>query len=280
MSGTAFEGLEGAVPAADGESYTGGALTCDPGLVEGCVAKFMALVEGGTYLIPDEEGRGFFREIAGTCTERLRPHVDEGFGHQAFLDALVAKLEREATPFHVARLDTLISPVLQALYSLGRNGFDIDLTSLPGLPYRMLTFLEGTKDNPLRIAYRGGRVRHFGEMLSHCSVAASAVVEDYAAKGARHCEMTFGEGDFGVGFEAESCTFHVRSASSVPERAYSCTYYLADGIPDDPVATWWPGRLDYFGFFRRDNTLFVPDGDGGWKETLVTLGQHGEVTLR
>lgn len=274
-------GLEAGI-SPDRESYASGSQPCDPALVEGCISDPMDLLEKGWYLSPtdDDEGLEFFRKIVGTCTARLRPHVDKGFGHQAFLDTLVAKLEREATPFHVARLDTLFSPVLQALYSLGRNGFDIDLTSLPGRPFRMLTFLEGKPENPLRLCYRGGPVFNFGERLSYCSVEAAVVVDNRAGKMARNCDMSFFWSVRSAGLDAYSSTFHVRSVSSVPERADNCAYYLAEGIPDDDMATWWPGRLDYFSFFKRGNSLYVPDGEERWKMAHVTLGQHGEVTVR
>ncbi len=252
----------------DSESYASGSLPCDPALVEGCVSVFMDIAGEGRYLTPAEDGLELFQETVGLFTERLRPHVGREFNHHAFLDALVTEMERRATPFHAKRADTLFSPVLQALHSLGRYAFYIDLTSLPDDPYRMLTCLEGTEEHPLRLRYRGRRVHHLGEQLAYCSLEASVAMRPDAGRKARHCDMTFKGGVSSAGLDADSCTFHVGSVSSVPERADNCTYYITEGIPDDDVAMWWQGRLGTFSFFERGNTLLVPDPDrpGSWKE--------------
>ncbi len=247
-----------------GASYKAGEGAYDPALVDDIIKEFLGMTPQDRYLVPTDN-RDFFEQCVERSTRTIQPEVDGDFDSQGFLDALVKELTvREAGTFHLCRMDTLFSPLLQALYGLGYNGFCLDVLHLPATPYRMMTYVSGTEDNPLRATYTGA-VWRFGEYVSHCSLECVGEVQDMAGQKAEHSEFLLHVAPEEMGDSAKNSLFCL---SGVDKLTISQTLdYL------------YPPRIQLIlksggsfteatterHFFTKGNRLCIPDGNG-WKE--------------
>lgn len=236
-------------------------------LVDNIIGEFLSMKPGEPYLIANGR-RDFFEQCVDDFTDKLRPEVDDDFEHQTFIDALVKELTiKEAGAFHLTRMDSLFSPLLQALYNLERNDFDLDLSHLPVRPYRMMTYLSGTEDNVLRLSYNG-KVWRFGEYLSHCSLDAKGHVQYLVGHKTQDSEFILHVPPENIGDSGLNNRFRLSGIDelSLPYIQYykyppriALVLKRGDCITEALVEKH---------FFKNGNQLHIPEGPGGWKEVL------------
>ena len=208
-----------------------------------------------------------------------------------FLDSLVQMLVAQADSVHMRECSHLFTPVVNALYARGHNCFVLDLRGLPLSPETVARDLYGRKEEPLSITcYLREDARTF-EAGGHAS---DSRVTFYGRTGtfgnsSRDSEFVLhGSTEF-MGASSQRCTYfipHAGEASIVGAKVgFSTVYDFFFHIePEDGGAGEGAhpasephsllgifttrASLVHLGsdFFKRGNTLFVPDGAGGWKE--------------
>ena len=245
-----------------GASYKQGDPGYDPALVDEVMNWFLGIKRSDPYIVTDGN-RDFFVKCVERCTDWLLPEVDGEFEHQNFLDALVRELTvRNAENFSLARMDTLFSPLVQALYDLGHNGFSIDVFPLSQIPYRMASYLSGTEDNPLKLSYNG-RAWSFGQYPTYCQLECFGEVYHMAGNKARDSEVVLHNPPEGMGDLALDTKFFLHGVDdiAIPQRIYPprLELVLKMGSSEDKITVQNT-------FFKNRNSIYIPDGNGGWKE--------------
>ena len=157
-----------------------------------------------------------------------------------------------------ALLDHLLSPLIQALYETGSNGFRVELPPHVILPHAAW-FLHGTADDMLRLSIKGSTNWSFGKGVDHCSLEleGDAPLVGNAATGS-----VFVSSAGRYAFHCEGCEFHVHAKRfSLAEDPERCSFYLHEGMGEMKVES-----LLTDGFLQKGNRLLVPDGSGCWTE--------------
>ena len=243
----------------------------DPALVNDTIKEFLDFIAKTT----DHDEHNLMAIKTELFEQRVENYVttlgsvtDEDFVYQLFLDTLVYQLEwkheEEANP---AFMNFLFSPLVQALYNLEYNGFHLDISGLTiGSPWQMVSHLRGTPDNPLRLTYKGDAY-HCGAHLNHCELTAIGKVEVLGFS-ASHSDFTFRGEAKTLAIEAEQCTFRIPGVDhahitqlSFPTSFvdYDVSMHTVDGV----LHSYF--KLPH-NFFENKNSLYIPDGEGGWKE--------------
>ena len=257
MSGAAFEGLEPRL--ADSRTYAPGLIRKTHPLVRELVKEYLGK---GEYWLTCRRSI-LWEELAPL----IEPVLAELPGHQAFLDdAARSASENTLTRDDERGSAILLTEMVQALYSLGGNAFSVDLTQLSvgSVGLGVGCGLKGSAERPLEAAF-----------------ATPSWVTSFGAF-SRDAKLTLKGRSTGNGWGASRAVLTVLGKASVMSIGYSststqCTYYL--GEPDyriplhtcpstkDPLEAT-AVSLGEYGFFTRENRLFVPDADnpGQWKE--------------
>ena len=272
MSGAAFEGLEGAVPAAEGESYTPGSANY-AGSVAAIVEFHLDWVERNhqnvltnhKVLWDDRERRLYLRGII----EKARgSSEEEAFNAQGFLDAVVGGLAL-ADP---EQSQVAVSDLLQVLYGLGYDGLVLDTTRLSGESY--IPFgLKGDERRPLNLTCICGADASVGNTSSYCSITVPHSVRE-VGHFSKHSTYRV-DGDARIGPHPKDCDFYMHSFDAVgfgdlvlfsPE---DCNFYLEKEPSPERLARFAEvdeGRLVYKG-----NKVYAADGEGDWKDITPAL---------
>ncbi len=209
---------------------------------------------------------------------------------QALIDAtLFSALEHLTTPYQWRHIYSLLDPLVQALYDLGGNGFVVDARDFPEQTYELGHLLAGTPERPLECCYLLGDLSNDYFLVSHPAVASGVrdcrfeFLGNFSGKPviaghrATSSEITFRGNVLALGLYAEDSVFHLFSSGGMDQNSMNCAYYIH--LADDAlVARRMADRLSLgvnmawnqlFGFSRRKNRLFVPDGKGAWKRVMV-----------
>ena len=198
-------------------------------------------------------------------TRILTNHTQEDIDPHSFLDAVV--MEASADGGRVSSYsDGLFSALVQTLYTLGHNGFALDLSFYDTEDAITLAEgLGGSEERPLEILYRGISVNMLGAYTENCVVRleGSAV---YCGSHSLNSEFTVTGrmALLNVGQNAQSCVFRLG------EPDY-CEDMLGEYLDDYPKETAEPAvvYLRNRGFFRDENRLYVPNSGGRWREVRV-----------
>lgn len=264
MSGTIFKGRLGKGELERSATYKPGEGAYDPALVDDIIKEFLGMTPKDRYLVPTWDDGEFFERCVEGFTRKLQPGAGGDFDSQSFLDALVRELTvREAGIFHLSRMDTMFSPLLQALYRIGYNGFCLDALHLPVRPFRMMTSLSGTADNPLRAAYNGA-VWCFGEYASHCSLECVGEVQYMAGQKAEHSELLLHVPPEEMGDSAEDTAFFLPGVDEVTLPQILDYIYpprIQVIIKKGELVT--EATIERH-FFTKGNNIYIPDGNG-WR---------------
>ncbi len=276
MSGAAFDGLEGAVPPSQGEDYKPGVRGYSESLLWELIESYSS--EGYTcamYAPAHVMRERAAQHIAGL----LRNHHDEEFDAQQFLNAVANLIwsgilddeSRESVPS-----EDLLNPLLQALHRIGYNGLTVDATACPpeGV-YTLFDNLRGTKEEKLRLTLLGD-MPAVGKGVYCCSITTLGNIHSLGTD-ARESEFLSKGATSVAGVGADESTYHLQSIEQIPAMSVSgipwarmskgCTYYVEQGLDDDEVVRYLQFvRLGVAEFFRQGNTLYEPDGKGGWTE--------------
>ena len=295
MSDAAFEGLEG-LAQQQAESYTSTTSTVDPGLV-GRIGQLYADTQAGwndcMWHGGWHGGERIFSILAGELKQMLTETGRIGDIPSLLCEAAgtVRWLVGDAP---VLEDDLVVSPLIQALYSLGHNDFMIDLGWIfkGETPAYSIRYLAGTEEKPLRIACSGNAgcvanrvercdLRYTGDTQS---LGTAAKDSRLVAKGA--------VGD--AGMCADNTEFHLPSVESLITKALvfgeGSTYYVDDTCIDSrqrrslwrsmfwytnveketPLVSIEPLRLiaHRLGLLTYQNHLYIPRENGKWTEVV------------
>lgn len=296
VSGSAFEGLPRTEQS--GESYEAAA-GFDSSLVTDVVQPYLdGALERRLRKDYGDERAAYTAELADLIERRTDA---ERFSADAFLAQAVTRLtlaaERETASGAMGMYypNALLDHLVQALYSLGHNGFHLDMEGLHEqvpTPMVIANCLRGTEERPLETAYHGD-AHSAGCQASNCLI-------DFHGKGrfigseARSSTFILHGSMEVIGWGAEDCTFVVPDAAMLFSACRfhhrdtgreadegtmlrGCSFYVddADESPGSDVVralqnAWIAGPAP---LFLYGNRLFVRDADGEgnnrWKE--VTL---------
>ena len=205
--------------------------------------------------------------------ERMAPLIqragEEGFHPQRFLDGIIAETGEEFEQATGKDLSTLTvkmhlftTALITALYDAGHNDLIMDIRPIEDdMSICEVGYLEGKPELPLRLTLVGSAWRNIGDFFHHVHLTC---VGDacYVGNDARNCEFTVS------GKASVNCLGAGRSRDTIyriarPDLSEDLFHeYLAEGSPEEKVLAY----LSNARFFERGNTLYVPDGSGGWKE--------------
>ena len=167
MSGAAFEGLEHIASSPAGEDYRASERGFEMQFVRGLIEKVEAMSWDEVEECFTEVD--FLRSVA-IHYAALKACPADSFEGQTLLDAAVWIGGELLSPEKLERLPpTLLDPLVQALYLLGKNSFRIDTTSLSRNPPVAAGWLTGSKSHPLELTYLVNTdVVRFGTGVRHC----------------------------------------------------------------------------------------------------------------
>lgn len=239
MSGKIFKRKVGKGEIEKGATYKRGSVGGSYKTAEGLVEKFLAVDIPHYY--DRITGERMNKGLVDLATAILEPRVTEEFNSQGFLDAVVFSLAEAGEPFYFCEMrseqELLIEPVLQALYNFGHNNLIVDPMPLQYPLTDLGFYLQGRPDNLLTFTHKDN-LNCLGSNVKYCKIKNHGYVRK-------------------LGQWAEHSIFYV----------------------DAPILTWLAnpealkdGEEDVIclpqDFFDNGNTLFVPDGEGGWRKLL------------
>lgn len=197
----------------------------------------------------------------------------EHFDQDAFLEALVMKWQQN---IGYSTLGHLLTTCIRTLYREGIDSFTIDIRAVPKRLYIPASRIKGTEERPLKVRCLG-EVTFFGLGVEHCHLDLEGYCQS-AGEGAKSSVFRFscpGEEMDIVALGAEDSAFYnVPSLKPTP-------FYRRDGgegciepvskrcrfhVEDVEQRLLW--TIEENGFWRHENRLYVPDGDGGWNERI------------
>jgi len=200
----------------------------------------------------------------------------ENFAHRPFLDAVVTSLwmrEPEGSFLRIAMAKHLIDPLIQALYNLGHNDFDLTLPPYLDKPlgYSLGT-LKGTRGRPLELTVRTPFIQQLGCGAQYCKITLHGNAEYPGSGFARYSEFICEDAVEGVGkYPVEYCTFRVPTSDCISHvgDAKHSQFYVSERVSMNEWLRFKQGSLfkdsDTFCDSYR-NRLFEPDGKEGWRE--------------
>lgn len=190
----------------------------------------------------------------------LESHYTEGFEPQLFLDRVVHELGWCQEPM------VIISPLLQALYKMGHNDLQLNLTSFTEQSY-FASSLTGTEEKPLIVSFRvnGPSYLKIGEKTNHVRMHIT--------------------GDaYVLGDQSDNAYFRLHGTSKIlPRWSQRCELHLDSLSLNDPCGLKLSDSIVRVengvtlenleamttgNFFKKRNTLLVPDGKGGWNRIV------------
>ena len=282
MSGAAFEGLEGILPAGEREQYEPGL----PGVVgRGWIEPLIdAYLRGEFSMDYDYRREDAVKDIRAEL-EGVAHHGE--FDANRFLDTLLLRTSLTMEEKSILTLATLMNPLLQALYELGHNGFMLDMREMPFVN-SIANGLQGTPERPLELSLIGMwtsdafewpcLVHDIGSRTEHCIITMQGDVNMIGRESIRS-EYIIDGAVYHLGIDGAQCTYRLTNPDSVRVRGYGWKHQLrrAFGMRSKiqvlssvrkeahPSITAYATYLEP-DFFGSGNTLLVPDGAGGWKE--------------
>ncbi len=191
----------------------------------------------------------------------------EGFDHNRFIEDVLTYTRdtKEWQP----KLHVLLNSLVQALYMMDYNSFDMDINPFIGSPDNLLCYLHGT-DAPLEATL------HLEDFHQE-SVAAdleNCKIELFGRAGhvgwrSKSSVFVCHDEVWSVGGASEDCEFHIQSTHPIPVHTtthFTSTdsrYYVEKGVSKNYLSV-----LKKTEFAEKGNTLFVPDENnpGEWKE--------------
>lgn len=263
MSSGMFEGIPDRPDG--GEGYEPGVVGFGSNLVE----RVAGLYIGGT-LSGQHEGET--RECYAACAGLIGEHLDDAapgaFNHNLFLDAVfrhAASRIHETDYWTAANSNWLVTPLVQALYDRGFNGFALAVPEAI-MPRNPLCWLRGTPETPLKIACLGNgksnyKTPYIASHVEHCHITAVGIAASDVGREAVSSVITADCASL-YGSDARSCEFHILSQGfTFPDYAALCSFF-AHGAAAEPTL---PPRIAET-FFWYGNRLLYPDARGGWQE--------------
>lgn len=194
----------------------------------------------------------------------ITTHAQEDFDPRQFLDAVVAEASTARGLSSSSYLDDFLTPVVQALYNLGYNSFELDLSfcDTGNSAVTLATGLRGKPGKLLEVTYKGISPYEVSNCNEFCKVTLDGAAESVGSgSGWSEFTVTGRVPLHTLGDAGSYCVF--RLAEPDPCELMFCDYI--DPVTEDdyePVLSY----LENEGFFTRGNELYFPDGQGRWKE--------------
>lgn len=194
----------------------------------------------------------------------IRTHAQEDFDPRQFLDAVVAEASIARGLSSSSYLDDFLTPVVQALYNLDYNSFELDLSfcDTGNSAVTLATGLRGKPGRLLEVKYRGISPSMVGNYNEFCKLTLDGAAGIVGTE-SEWSEFTVTKRVqlFTLGEAGSNCVFCIGEPD--PCELMFCDYI--DPVTEDdyePVLSY----LENEGFFERGNELYFPDGPGRWKE--------------
>lgn len=233
------------------QRYKPGAKESNKQLVERVVGSYLDNTLARVFQAADASDddlplAGKFEECTRYLREMLEPELSEDFDHDSFLDEvlLLTRLNPKNPPgTYYQDLDGFISPLVQALYDLGRNNFVLDMSCQELDTTNIASYLHGTRGNPLTLTYSGKICRDFGFGAEHCNLSITGFA-NWVGMFAQHSTLVShiapeGERTPDYGKESDWCDFHIYHREfSITGFPGNANFYLHFPPEKNPVAQW------------------------------------------
>lgn len=266
MSGKMFKKKVGKGKTEKGASYKRG----QPGPELDLATKVAKLYLSGrlTEKYNGAKPRDSFDRSLGMILESLDGYEIGDMDPHLFLEMAIQKISQ--TTEHTKHTHCLIDPLVQALYLNGLNDFSIDLSPLPLWPVYCGSFLTGDGDNQLTASYVGKKVNQFAYDSTDSVLRLKANALTVGHKSTSVVVKSDGKSG-SVGWRGNGCDYEIIGSKAIinPYENHNCVFRVesfcveSDAAYDGDLKT-----LQEIGFFRRGNTILVPDGKGGWEEVV------------
>ena len=264
MSGAAFEGLGGMLEQPSDEGYEPGH-SVDQGLVQRLLEPLTDPRPTTYYREPDAL-RKAFNERVGRAAGLL--HGEEIPDANALIEAVLSGTTRYIENMPCGRMDDIIGPLIQALYTRGHNDFFVDyrLLEKPEQEFDPTSHLAGTANRPLRATVAALRPGWFGAYTDYCTLRLMGDAE-MAGAYAKNSEFEIDGSMILPGKRADSCVFRLKRFGKYDKHSsvdhcppQSCVVYVEEE-PDSSLLL----NLDLQGFFfwhgAWENTLYAYEGE-------------------
>lgn len=224
-------------------TYKPGVAQVDQRFITRVIQEFLAADFPAKYQI-----QAYILHRSTGLAERLleTPKADD-FNPQAFLDELAHRLAIEGRPNRgrkdiFSHPEYLLDPMLQVLYNRGYNGLLVDAVELePSILSSTGKYLAGKPGELLTYEYNGD-LQSCGEDSQYCHITSRKPVTK-------------------VGYGAENSVFRINArVSGWGSAPKDDPRYFIGKLADDRSL-----MLESV-FWRRGNTLYLPDEDGNWEE--------------
>ncbi len=158
----------------------------------------------------------------------------------------------------------LVDPLVQAFYNQGHNDFVVDFSILPGKQEFAASYLKGNMDEQLIAHYRGDC-----DMYAYATSLVTLTVEgDSRTLSHKSYDSIITHEGWSqtVGWTSQNCEYTLLDSRSHLNHFgnRNCVFRTSQEMDAETI-----NYLHRWAFFKRGNRLFVPYGEGEWKEILV-----------
>lgn len=197
----------------------------------------------------------------------------DDFDHNLFLEGLMTRLAAAEPGEYLERLEYMFNPLLKSLYNKGCNGFELDFSNYPTLAW-MAGGFQGEPERVFELIYNGD-VHTFGRAADYCKINYNGRSTFFGLR-ATWSYLCADQIVVCPGLEAEDSMFRfirgtpelwtprgIGMRNTNHEQPKRCAFFLDQGSDDVD--------MDYLvkeQFFERENSLWVPDGKGGWEKVF------------
>lgn len=262
MSGKIFKDKMGNKGLKKGGTYKRASLTYDPELIQKLLRHYYT----------DAPSSYHYWSLSDEFADIIKTHAQEDIDPRQFLDAVVAKASTARGLSSSSYLDDFLTPLVQALYNLEYNSFELDfsLCETDGRILYLATGLRGKPGNLLEVRYKGISPYRVGNSNEFCKLSLDGAAESVGPE-SEWSEFTVTKRVplSGLADVGSNCVFRIGEPD--PGDLMFCEYLdhiteaeYGDALPHGPVLVYLKNK----GFFERNNKLYFPDGPGKWKEVL------------
>ncbi len=254
VSRSMFDGYEHSPKDTLDISYTSGDGDGNLALVDRMIEYYDEKSKGCEYF----EQSTFQKSVIET-TQILSRGIDDDFSHNAFLDWLVIRLSTNWTDnVMINDLDVFLNVVVQGLYNLNYNNFQLDITPFSRYEHSEVDDLAcdllGIEEDPLVLKLVGD-AWNFGHGNEHCVLELYG--DAHSAGGGSENSHYLLHGKAGnLAFTSRFCTYELEQSGHVCAGTVGCTFYAKKGLGS---VVDWP-------FWDENNKLYYPDDKDGWKQ--------------
>ena len=262
MSSRIFKAKLGQDDLKKGASYKPGTLGYDPKLI---TKLFLRHVSSDNPL--------FDTSLSEDFADIITTHAQEDFDPRQFLDAVVAEASIGPGLSSFSYLDKFLSPVVQALYTLEYNSFELDLSLCEAgdRTLNLATALKGKPGRLLEMKYTGISTFRFGNSNEFCKLTLEGAAESVGSESEwSEFIVTKRVPLYPLGFAGSNCTFRLAEIDYCDQMFLDYLDHITDeeygdALAHGPVLVYIKNK----GFFERGNKLYVPDSQDEWKEVKL-----------